>query len=82
MTGFILRCRYVNPVYCSWSGFRWGIHGLGALISGVQRGFFEVNFVVLGSVSPCTFRGGFLTVSSLAYVLLQCQHWCLVLSAW
>ena len=82
MTGFILRCRYVNPVYCSWSGFRWGDPWSGALISGVQRGFFEVNFAVLGSGSLCTFRACFLAVSSLAYVLLQCQHWYLILSSW
>ena len=80
MAGLILRCRYVNPVLGLASGG--GIHGLGALISGVQRGFFEVYFAVLGSVSPCTFRACFLAVSSLAYVLLQCQHWCLVLSSW
>ena len=46
---------------------------MGALISGVQRGFFVINFTGLGSVSQCTFLACFLAVSSLAYVLLQCQ---------
>ena len=53
--GFILRGKGML-IRCTVLGLAsgGGIHGLGALISGVQRGFFEVNFAVLGSVSPCT----------------------------